>query len=175
MSSSDGDLPCADPSNASFGSVAEAHSPAGYEPKDLKESKSVLVKPMFLHRPSMTSIYDSVEIIATISPESDVDDDQIRNMLAPPLYLQEREASADRPRVDHSFRENSVTSSAHFRERAGKPAAMFSHKGNPSQETLSDREGETFFRFSDPEEAASLEVKKETERPFQRRDLQEDQ
>ena len=37
MSSSHGDLCCADPSNVSFGSVAETHSPAAYEPKDLTE------------------------------------------------------------------------------------------------------------------------------------------
>ena len=30
--------------------------------------------------------------------------------------------------VDHSFRENSDSSSSHFRESAGKPAALFSHK-----------------------------------------------
>ena len=51
-----------------------------------------------LYRPSMTSTYDSAENIATL-PESDLDDEQIRTMLASPLYLQEREASADRSRV----------------------------------------------------------------------------
>ena len=48
-----------------------------------------------------------------------------------------REASADRPRVDHSSRENSVASSFHFRESAGKLAAVFSLKRKPSQ--VSDR------------------------------------
>ena len=116
----------------------------------------------------MTSIYDSAESIATLPPESDLDDEQIRNTLASPLYLQEREASADRSRVYHSFREDSVSSSSHFRESAGKLAAVFSHKRKSSQETLSDREGvssgnqpvqrkdETFFRFSDPQEVARL-------------------
>ena len=61
-----------------------------------------------------------------------------------------------------------MSSSSHFREGAGKPAAMFSHKRKSSQETLSDRKGissghqpvqgkdETLFRFSDPEEASRL-------------------
>ena len=114
----------------------------------------------------MTSTCDSAENIATPPPESDLDDEQIRNMLASPLYLQVREASADRSRVHHSFKENSVSSSSHFRESAGKLAAMLSHKRKSSQETLSDREGvssgrqpvqgrgETFFRFS--EEAARI-------------------
>ena len=66
MSTSHGDLSCADPSNVSFGPLAETHSPTGYEPKDLtEEDTSILVKPMFFHRPSMTSTCDSAESIAT--------------------------------------------------------------------------------------------------------------
>ena len=96
LSTSHGDLPCADPSNVSVGPLAGTHSPTGYEPKDLtEEDASILVKPMFFHRPSVMSTYDSAESIATPPPESDLDDEQIRNMLASPLYLQEREASAD--------------------------------------------------------------------------------
>ena len=89
---------------------------------------------MFFHRPSMTSTYDSAESVATLPPEPGLDDEQIRNMLASPLYLQEREASADRPRVYHSFREYVVSSSSHFREGAEKPAALFSHTRKSSQE-----------------------------------------
>ena len=73
---------------------------------------------------------------ATPPPESDLDDEQIRTMLASPLYAQERESSADRSRVYHSFRENSVSSSSHLREGAVKAAAAFSHKRKSSQETL---------------------------------------
>ena len=81
----------------SFGHLAETHSPAGNEPKVLtEEDNSILVKPMFFHRLSMTSTHDSAESIATPPPDSDLDDDQIRNMQASPLYLQERAASADR-------------------------------------------------------------------------------
>ena len=96
-----------------------------------------------------------------------MDDDLTRDVLAFTAVLTgEREASADRPRVYHSFRENSLSSSSHFRESAGKPAAVFSHKGKSNQETFSDKEGvssgqqsvqgkgESCFRFSDPEEAA---------------------
>ena len=74
-------------------------------------------------------------------PESDLDGDQIRNVLASPLYLQEREASADRSRVYHPYRENSVSSSSHFRASVGRPAAVFSHERKSSQESRSDREG----------------------------------
>ena len=60
----------------------------------------------------------------------------------------------------------SVSSSSHFRESLGEPAAVFSHKRKSSQDTFSDSDGicsghqtvrgkgESFFRFSDPEEAA---------------------
>ena len=109
--------------------MAETHSPTGYEPKDLtEEDNSFSVKSMFFDRPSMTSTCDSAESIATPPPESDWDDEKIKNMLASPQYLQEREASTDRSRVYRSFRENSVSSSSHFRESAGKLVAMFSHK-----------------------------------------------
>ena len=44
---------------------------------------------MFFHRPSMTSTSDSAESIATPPLESDLDDDQVRNMLAR-LVLEEQ-------------------------------------------------------------------------------------
>ena len=63
------------------------------------------------------------------------------------VLTREREGSADRSRVYRSFRENSVSSSSHFRDCAGKPAAVFSHRRKSSQETLSDR-GRRFLRTS---------------------------
>ena len=60
----------------------------------------MVIKPMFFHKLSMTSTYDTSESIATLPPESNVDDDKIRSMLAPPLYLQEREKKVQ---TDHSF------------------------------------------------------------------------
>ena len=168
MSTSHGGSSCADPSNVSFGHLAETHSPTGYEPKSLtEEDTSFLVKTMFFHRPSMASTSDSAGGVATPPPVSDLDDEQIRNMLASsPVYLQEREASADRAPVSHSFRQLSVKFISLPRESVGKRAAMFSHKRKSSQETLSDRDGnssghqpvqgkdDTLFRFSEPEEAA---------------------
>ena len=66
---------------------------------------------------------------------------------------------------DHEFISLSEKTQ-HFRESTGKPAAVFPHKRKSIQEAFSDREGissghhtvqrkcETFFRFSDREEAA---------------------
>ena len=89
----------------------------------------------------MTSTCDSAESIATLPPESDLDDEQIRDMLASPLYLQEKEASADQPQVYHSCRENSESSSSRYRASAVRPAAVFSHKRKSNQESHSDRDG----------------------------------
>ena len=68
---------------------------SGYEAKHLAENRDLCVKPLFFHRPSITSTYDSAESIATRPPESDLDE-QIRALVVSPLCLQEREASADR-------------------------------------------------------------------------------
>ena len=81
-----------------------------YEYQDLAEHEDLRVKPLFFHRPSITSTYDSAESIATPPPESDLDDEQIRALLTSPLYLQQREASAERSQVYHSARENLMSS-----------------------------------------------------------------
>ena len=80
----------------SFGFVAEPQLPTGFEPNDLTEMNNTEGTPMFFHRPSMTSTYDSAESVATPPPESDLDDEQLREKVASPLYLQERQANADR-------------------------------------------------------------------------------
>ena len=57
------------------------------------------------------------------------------------VLTREREASTERSRVYHSNRENSGSSSSHFRTGAGRPASVFSHKRKSSQESRSDRDG----------------------------------
>ena len=68
--------------------------------KDLAENEDLCVKPLIFHRPRTTSTYGSAESIATPPPDSDFDDEQIRALLASPLYLQEREKQV---RTDHKF------------------------------------------------------------------------
>ena len=94
--------------------MAELNTLTGYEPNDLIEMDNTEITPIFFHRSCVTSTYDSAESIAALPPESDLDDEQIKDTLASPLYLPEREASADQPRVHHSCRENSVSSSSRF-------------------------------------------------------------
>ena len=95
--------PCHDEQQVSIGHLADLPPPTGYEPKDRAENEDLIA-----------STYDSAESIATPSPQSDFDDEQIRALLAPPLHSQEREreASADRSQVYHSVRENLVLSSS---------------------------------------------------------------
>ena len=90
------------------------------------------------HRPSFTSTYDSAESIATPPLESDLNDEQIRALLASPLFLQKREASADRSQVCHSVRKNLMSSSSRAPKSTGKPVALFSSKSRSSQEVFSD-------------------------------------
>ena len=102
---------CADLRQLERGSLAERPSFTSYEPKDhklftedkylseyqdLAEHEDLRVKPLFFHRPSKASSSDSAERIATPPPDSDLDDDQIRALLASALYLQERGANAER-------------------------------------------------------------------------------
>ena len=97
--------PCENPRKVSFGSLSESHTPTGYEPNRLAEEEilhNTELRPLFFHTQSTISAYNSAQSIATRLPESDWDDEQIRTMLASPMCLQEREASADRSRVYHS-------------------------------------------------------------------------
>ena len=56
-------------------------------------------KPLFFHRPSLAWTHDSEESIATPPPNSDLDDDQIRALLASSCtYRSERQM-----RNDHKF------------------------------------------------------------------------
>ena len=99
-------------------------------------------------------------------PDSDLDDEQLRALLASPLYLQEREANAERSQVYHSERENLMSSSSQDPISTGKPVALFSSKKWLNQELFSDREDflqrhqqvfgstEPFFRFSNPPNVA---------------------
>ena len=76
--------PCHDPHRVSIGFLADVPPTTGHQPKDLAENDDVCVKPLFFHRPSTTSTYDSAESMETPPPESDLDEEQIRALLASP-------------------------------------------------------------------------------------------
>ena len=127
------------------------------------EHEGLRVKPVSFHQPITAPTYDSSESIATPSPDSDLDGEQIRALLASPVYLQEREEGAERSKLNHFERENLMCSSPLFAMSTGKFVA-FKNRLNP--ETFSDREdfpfrhqqvfgsNEPFFRFSNPANVA---------------------
>ena len=145
-SSSEKMNPCEDPQEVSFGQLADTQPLTGYEPNDLAEEDD-LHRNDAQERPLYSStnrVWHRLTVMLKASLLS------LRNRIwkmskygPSPLY--EREGSADRSRVYHSFRANSVSSSSHFRETgasgSGKPEALLSHKRKWSQEALSDREG----------------------------------
>ena len=96
----------------------------------------VRVRPWSFHQSVIASTYDSAESIATPPPEADFDDEQLRALLASPLYLQEREEGADRSQVHHSERENLMSSSSQDLTSTGKLVAVFSSTNRLNQETF---------------------------------------
>ena len=119
--------PCGDLRPQLSGAVAEPRPFTGSEPKQLAEDRDYKhctedrqlteheasrVKPLSFHQSITASTYDSAGSMATPLPESDLDDEQLRALLASPLYFQEREASAERAQVCHSERENLMSSSS---------------------------------------------------------------
>ena len=116
--------PCEDQRPLQRGALTETPPFTGYEPNQIVEDQNyrhftgdgqftevedLRVRPLSLHQSIIASTYDSAESIAT-PPESDFHDEQLRALLASPLYLQERGASAERSQVYHSERENLMSS-----------------------------------------------------------------
>ena len=77
----------------------------------------------------LSSTQDSIGSLAA-PQEADLDDEQIRALLASPRYLLEREASAERSQIYHSEREDLKSSSSQRLNfmSTGKTAAWLSHQ-----------------------------------------------
>ena len=87
----------------------------------------------------MTSTEDSAESITRPRPESDLDDIQIRNMLASRVYLQEREASGDRSRVYRSFPEKVSVQFISLSRKCGGNLPQCSHTKESRGKKLEER------------------------------------
>ena len=102
---------------------------------------------------------DSIESIAT-PQEADLDDEQIRALLASPRYILEREASAEQSQIYHPEREGLMSSSSQSLNFSGtgEHVALFSHQSRLNQDAFSEREqpvdvlrgNESIFRDADP-------------------------
>ena len=79
----------------------------------------------------------------TTPPDSDLEDEQKRKMLASPLYLREREENEGQARACHSERESLLTtSSSRELKFSGKPDSMFSCHSESSQNNVFPKETE---------------------------------
>ena len=113
----------------------------------------------------MTSTYDSAESIATLPPESDLDDEQMRKMLASPLFLHE---SKCRPITSSSLLQRKLSGkfislprqcretcrSVLTQQKVESRNTFRQRKAFPQDINQFKEKDETLFRFSDPEEAA---------------------
>ena len=110
---------------------------------------------------------DSAESIAT-PPDSDLEDEQLRKMLASPLYTEvsvkldaesvpKLEANAQRAQAYHSRRESLMSSSSRDLEVSWQLDAVFSCHSESSQHTFSnrDRSNESGNRFESSVHAVS--------------------
>ena len=127
----------------------------GYEPNDLIEVNHSEVTPIFFQaRQSRVSTYNSGEDIATTPMDWEVDDDQNMGMLASPLYIQGREASAESSGTYHSNRQKfrnpciiltqkKVEPRISFRQRKDflKTSRSSDAPGNTSKKSRSRRTG----------------------------------
>ena len=128
---------CEDPRQD--GTSTEYPSSTGYQPKrielnrilvnpqnqiidDQDDIEEIGVKPLTYSKSLIHSAYDSAQGIAT-SPDSDLDDEQLRKMLASPLDRREREENEGQARAYHSERESLTIHSSRNPEVSGKPDA----------------------------------------------------
>ena len=81
-----------------------------------------MVKPLSYSQSLVNSAYDSAESIAT-PPDSDLEDEQLRKLLASSLYLREREENEGQARAYHSERESLMIHSSRNPEVSEKPDA----------------------------------------------------
>ena len=105
------------------------------------------VTPMFFHRPSVTSTYDAAESIATSPPQSDLDDEQIRDMLASPL-APTGERSRCRPTTSLSLLKRKLcVKLITFPSKRGETcSSVLTQKNIESRSTF--RQGRPFLRTS---------------------------
>ena len=126
--------PCEDQQPQQRGALAEPRRFTGYEPKQIAKDQDYR---HFNEDQQLTELEDlRVRPLSFHHPESDFDDEQLRALLASPLYLQERGASAERSQVYHSERENLISSSSQDPISTGQLVAVFSSQNRLNRETF---------------------------------------
>ena len=143
--------PCADPREDGGCGCTDQEPLTGYEPNRIvdnpiiNEQEDITCtednqiteieghgKSLSYKQSLLSSTQDSIESIA-VPQETDLDDEQIRVLLASPRYLPEREASAERSQVYHSEREGLMSRSSQGL------VELFSHHSRLNQDAFSER------------------------------------
>ena len=75
---------------------------------DQDDVEEIGVKPLSYSQSLIHSAYDSAESIAT-PPDSDLEDEQLRKMLASPLFSHGREENEGQPRAYHTERKSMIS------------------------------------------------------------------
>ena len=149
---------CADPQEVSLGYLGRTDSPVHVmSPRILQETK-IFVSNHYSstdrEKLRLTILLRAVQRLMRQTWTTN----KIGALLASPLYLQEREANADRSQVYHSVRENLMSSSSQDSKSTGKPVVLFSSRNRSNQEMSFDRANfpqdinrfwETMHRYSD--------------------------
>ena len=91
------------PRNEAYGSMAISTPLTSYEP-NVTDNSDIEVTTSTFQGSSVTSIYDLGDNGAE-SPDAEIDDEHVRNAMASPLYIQEREANASLLQAYHSNEE----------------------------------------------------------------------
>ena len=137
------------------------------EHQDLAEHEDLRVKPLFFHRPSFASTCDSAESIATPPPESDLDNEQIRALLASPLYCRsEKQMRTDRNFITLQERKTWCQVHLKFRRVRGDWLRCLQPKTDRIKKRISTEDfssghqqvlgnSEPLFRFSHPDNSAN--------------------
>ena len=89
---------------------------------DQDDIEEIGVKPFSYRQALIHSACNSAESFAT-PPGSDLEDEQLRKLLASPLNIQEREENEGQARAYHSERESLMIQSSRNPEVSGKPDA----------------------------------------------------
>ena len=107
------------------------------------KSKGLIFDPYSspFYQPLLFSTHNSLESIAA-PQEADLDDKQIRALLASLRCLLEREASAERSRIYHFEREGLMSRSSQSLNflSTGTPVAWLSHQKRLGQDEFSEKE-----------------------------------
>ena len=105
----------------------------GYEPNVTDTSDDFEVIHSFFQRSHVETVYDSGDNDAK-SPNAETDDEHIRNALALPLYIQEREANASLRQAYHSNEESLLPGARSILAGTGQPVAWLTQERKSSQE-----------------------------------------